>query len=47
MYTAANRIIIMKANAPPELGGRYTEQNKMTAIEAVMGYFYKCEELAR
>ncbi|XP_017475552.1 PREDICTED: protein wings apart-like [Rhagoletis zephyria] len=45
MYTIPNRVAIMKVNAPPEYSSH--QHNKVTAVQAVMEYFYKCEELAR
>ncbi|XP_067638966.1 protein wings apart-like [Eurosta solidaginis] len=45
MYTIPNRVAIMKVYAPPEYSSH--QHNKVTAVQAVMEYFYRCEELAR
>ncbi|XP_069965788.1 protein wings apart-like [Bactrocera oleae] len=45
MYTIPNRVAIMRVYAPPEYSSH--QQNKVTAVQAVMEYFYRCEELAR
>uniref|UniRef100_W8BN50 Protein wings apart-like n=1 Tax=Ceratitis capitata TaxID=7213 RepID=W8BN50_CERCA len=45
MYTIPNRVAIMKSYAPPEYSSH--QHNKVTAVQAVMEYFYRCEELAR
>lgn len=45
MHTIPNRDRIMQAYAPPEFGTQ--QQHRVSAVQAVMEYFYKCEELAR
>ncbi|XP_018803528.1 PREDICTED: protein wings apart-like [Bactrocera latifrons] len=45
MYTIPNRVAIMRIYAPPEYSSH--QNNKVTAVQAVMEYFYGCEELAR
>ncbi|XP_037937481.1 protein wings apart-like [Teleopsis dalmanni] len=48
MHNIPNRTAIIKAYAPSEFGLHYDDQQtKMTAVQALMEYFYKCEELAR
>lgn len=43
-YTIPNRTIIMKASAPSDFGNQF---DKVSAVKALIEYFYKCEELAR
>uniref|UniRef100_A0A0A1XI77 Protein wings apart-like n=1 Tax=Zeugodacus cucurbitae TaxID=28588 RepID=A0A0A1XI77_ZEUCU len=45
MYTIPNRVAIMRLYAPPEYSSH--QHNKVTAVQAVIEYFYRCEELAR
>ncbi|XP_011200730.2 protein wings apart-like [Bactrocera dorsalis] len=45
MYTIPNRVAIMRIYAPPEYSSH--QHNKVTAVQAVMEYFYVCEEFAR
>lgn len=48
MYTLQNRARIMKAFAPNDFNLNHdNSQPRVSAISAVMAYFYKCEELAR
>lgn len=39
-----NRVIVMEASAPSDFGNKF---DKVSAIKALIEYFYKCEELAR
>lgn len=43
-YSDHNRKIIMEVSAPSDFGNQY---NKITAIRALIEYFYKYEEMAR
>lgn len=44
MYTVPNRTIIMETNAPTDFGNQFI---KVSAVKALIEYFYKCEELAK
>ncbi|XP_030378528.1 protein wings apart-like [Scaptodrosophila lebanonensis] len=49
MHTLPNRAALMQAYAPPEYIADHPPQNdqSVTAIQALLEYFYKCEELAK
>jgi len=48
MHTLPNRAALMQAAAPAEyVADNPPAQGSVSALQALLEYFYKCEELAR